>query len=479
MSSKRSLQPLLIRCDRLSPTNYTLSLLQEGMRVGLIGSQEMNRLQVQLMSLLNERVLDYTRGGSSSVRTETAQNIMLSVLYCLDAYLKQLDNPLTGLTLLQSTPLTMLYERGVVEVASGLEQAKSIYADISSSKLDIPLLAYQGTIDEALPSSLRNYDPAYAAQETMAAIDYPLAIPVDDLKQTGVFYIQSYVERLKLENDFCNHFSEDDVEQLLTDYGQTYSLDYTEALINIFEIVVNNALFSVISGRHARDLLISETQHKVVTSILRASSQGELESLVNEAAASVLDDLSIQAAQTHEYLGLYARQVLLPRLADALRIGVLDKLVIMHRGGVQGLRAAHFAGVRMSDQDFRRLIKQIRECQNASGKLGLIAGNVRSVDDYVDVLRAGCLYGGEYQVLFASLSEWELAVLAKTAFAGDLREDRLEGIAGGRLNMDEWQTELLHFLQGLDQNRVRVIESSLEALGEITIVHADRTNLKE
>lgn len=52
-------------------------------------------------------------------------------------------------------------------------------------KLDVPVDAYQMTIDESLPVFMKHYDIIFEAQNTMASIDYPLAI--DDIQLQGVF----------------------------------------------------------------------------------------------------------------------------------------------------------------------------------------------------------------------------------------------------------------------------------------------------
>jgi hypothetical protein len=51
-----------------------------------------------------------------------------------------------------------------------------------------------------LPIFLKKYNILFEAHNTMASIDYPLA--VDDMSLQGVFYIRQYLERLHIESQF-------------------------------------------------------------------------------------------------------------------------------------------------------------------------------------------------------------------------------------------------------------------------------------
>jgi len=61
-------------------------------------------------------------------------------------------------------------------------------------------MPYNTTIDESSPIFLKKYNILFEAHNTMASIDYPLA--VDDMSLQGVFYIRQYLERLHIESQF-------------------------------------------------------------------------------------------------------------------------------------------------------------------------------------------------------------------------------------------------------------------------------------
>lgn len=53
----------------------------------------------------------------------------------------------------------------------------------------MPVDAYTLTIDESLPVFMNHYNVIFEAQNTMASIDYPLAI--DNMELQGVFILNS------------------------------------------------------------------------------------------------------------------------------------------------------------------------------------------------------------------------------------------------------------------------------------------------
>ena len=50
------------------------------------------RLTPQKYQLLNEIIMKYTRGESSSVTIETAEKLLIAIWYTIDAYLFSFDN---------------------------------------------------------------------------------------------------------------------------------------------------------------------------------------------------------------------------------------------------------------------------------------------------------------------------------------------------------------------------------------------------
>ena len=81
----------------LSEGDYFLSLLDQGLRLGLVTNRNTERILSGCMDLLREVTERYTRGGSSSVRVETAQGLLDGVCFTIGVALKAMDSPAAAL----------------------------------------------------------------------------------------------------------------------------------------------------------------------------------------------------------------------------------------------------------------------------------------------------------------------------------------------------------------------------------------------
>lgn len=451
----------------LDPHHYTLSLIEEGCRIGLIDGPTMNIIKSQLMSLLKDLIIKYTHGESTSVKVETAQSILLSVFYSIDALMFSFNNPEDAIGLLRSDNIAKIYKKSFDIVSLCLEETKSLFHTTKNNKLDFPVKAYHSTIDEALPDFFNNYDIMFKAQDTMASMDYPLLF--DDMSIKGIYYIKQYLEKLEIETHFCRMFAKNDINHLLFNYGRAYGLDYREALINVFEIVLTNSIFSVLSDSNVYGLSISPVQHANLQKKFNSLAPSQCSSLINEGIENLLRHVQADQPQLRDYISNF-KSVLMPRFLIALTHNNLANVII-----IDGIKEAQLditfnEGQRMNDDSFRRLISQLRECTEVADKNQLIKSNIHSLGDFIDVLEAECFYGNEYKALFNSLGDIELSILARIVFSEELRSDSTGFILSDcpEIPTDmEWKSEYAYFLSSLTKKRLssinRHINSSLQA----------------
>ena len=122
---------------------------------------------------------------------------------------------------------------------------------------------------------------------------------------------------MKMENLFCKRFNEKDINQLLDNYGRVYRIDYPEFLINIFEVVLTNSVFSVMLGTEARNLAIQKGR----ISRLRERLAGLDTSVITVTYKSALDKVIEELGIEDPTMVAYVRQCgngLLPRLINAV-----------------------------------------------------------------------------------------------------------------------------------------------------------------
>lgn len=353
-----------------------------------------------------------------------------------------------------------MYEEGVERVQRCLEETKQLYKEVRRNRLDVAVEAYNATLDEAFPAFLKKYGVVFDAHNTMASIDYPLAL--DDMRLQGVFYMKQYLERLHMENKFCHLFDRAERMQLLDNFARVHRFDYRIELFNIFELMLHHAIFSILSGGESHRISISNFQFDRLKRLFHPTDRFRVRSLIHEALDRLLHDLQIREPEMKEYVRRCTGE-LVQRVVQTSRHDSLQSLVFADpKEPVRPASGISFhASDRMSDADLRKLIEKVLQCEHEEEKVRLIRSAVSSLYDYLDVLESDCLYGGEYRKLFATFSDTELAVLAKVVFYEELREGSLDFLNDPlhRPQYDrEWESHLTDFFKRLNRSRLQSVE---------------------
>ncbi|GGP15921.1 DUF6179 domain-containing protein [Oceanobacillus neutriphilus] len=453
----RQISNIRIDRSRLKRNQYTLSLLQEGQRSGVISSQKVYQIQVEMVQVLQRLILRYTQEASTSVTTETAEGIMTSLLYAIDTYTLQYKNPDEALTHLNKESIKDIHSKGVELLRCYFEETKQLYQEVKNIKLDVPVDAYHMTIDESLPVFIKHYDIIFEAQNTMASIDYPLA--VDDMRLQGVFYIRQYLERLRIETEFCRFFSLQDVMFVLINFGKISRFNYQIELFNMFELMINNAVFSLLSGGKPDNVRISGIQFEQLNRMLTAAPADQRTKLIHQALDQLQKTLQTNQALI-DYIDLY-RGEFVQRVNNAAKIGSFETLIIREIKEHEKTMVFKLdENDRKSDIQMRSLVDRILEISNSEEKALFIRRHFVSLHDYLDLLHAGCLFNGDYEALFRTFGDIELAILAKIIFYEKLRDathDLSDIIEDGIEAENEWEIHYIEFMQQLEDERIKAI----------------------
>ncbi|NLO20452.1 MAG: hypothetical protein GX119_00425 [Syntrophomonadaceae bacterium] len=446
----------------LDPYHYTISLLQRVEELAWLDQQHLEHIHQQFLSLLKDTVIRYSQGDSSSIKVETGERLMLSILYCVDAYISNLNNPREAIEILSTVGVKEVHRRGLELVNQCWQETKTLYQEIL--KLDIDNEAYQSTVDEALPACIEHYDPEFASNDTMGSIDYPLLL--DDMKVQGIFYIRNYLYTLVLENKFCHRFSLNDIKELLSDYGQLYQIDYKEALINIFEIVLCNSIFSLLSGNRPTEIRMTAIQYRFLRDKLMGLDEPKCRSQIKEAIESLIAELDIEDQNEKNYIREYFG-VLMPRLLSALNNDSLHNVVILEREATNTQAIIYDAGKTMNNESFCTLLEEISVASDPSLRAQVIIRGIHSLGDFIDVLESDCLYDQDYWILFSQLGDFELALLAKLIFIEEMRAEAdafdLYSAAEDKDAYWDWQKQYCRFAQSLNEDQLNRIEGLITA----------------
>ena len=372
--------------------------------------------QEELAALLKELIIKYTGKLCSSVKEDTAIKLLNSIMYSVNAY----DNYDQKKNTLLKTDISLKekYESGFEIVKINFEESKILYNEIKAGKLEIPLLAYNDTVDDALPGFFKYYDILFSAQDNITTFDYPILF--NDMSQTGIFYVKQYLEKLNTETKFCILFKGRTLKKILKDYGEKYHVDYINTPFNVFEVIINQSIFSVLTGKFSYALNVSKHQFEVINKKLSGKDKIQISSIIDNAFNKLISILDIKDLNLLAYINKY-KPTFENRFFNIYESGYLINMVIISDEVANDEKIVFKEGKRLSDEKFSKLIDDIMECENSTDKIHLISSNIHSLEDYIDLLDSNCLYEDEYTEAFKILGNMELAALGKTVFYDDLR----------------------------------------------------------
>lgn len=286
-----------------------------------LSEEEEQGVQAKLFALLARRTELYTMGESSSVRIETAQELLQSVIFCLNLYLKQSGNKRK---LLAKADLEELFKLGQSAIEEQLELGKKLYKIACQSAPEIENTSYKDTLRN-IGGFFKHYDYRFFAHLIPCEIDYQLCNPVQESLQ-GVEYINQYLGRIIIENDLVGRFETKKVESLLSSSVS----DYKGLLINIYAPVAANAVGLALLREEVRPLCVTEADGKRLVKLFEPLSVTPAKKVLNEAADRVCAELKINDASSVRYLRKTAEE-LFPRIEAALSHGSLEGIFVPFR----------------------------------------------------------------------------------------------------------------------------------------------------
>ena len=124
----------------------------------------------------------------------------------------------------------------------------------------------------------RKYDVYYSAHQIPCSIDYPLMNPIsEDIK--GISYIEEYIRRVRIENQFINCFDYESVVQMLKNVKANYREDY----YNLCEPVLVSAVGRMILGLDIFSLKITDRDIELLNEFFDYKTKSEIMDDVREA----------------------------------------------------------------------------------------------------------------------------------------------------------------------------------------------------
>lgn len=440
----------------LSKYQYTISLINECVRCEILTKAFLYNVQIKIGEILKDLILKYTKGESSSVTVEKAEKLIIGIWYTIDAYMNTFGNIELAIKTLKEEEISYIYEKGKIILKEDFIHTEKLYKRTLKNQIYTDLTAYKDTLF-GISDFFKFYNLEFEPDEGVADIDYPLAF--DDWDVVGLYYIKNYLWNLYLENEICNKFDNDDIHKILKSYGDTYKIDYRDLLINIFEMTINNAVFSILCNNNS--LEISKMDFERLNDSLNKMTKEEVKTLISLSINKIIEDYNLG-----EYEGNYViryEENLTNLTIDALkRDNLINLLVITDKIKNNESQLIIDEESRLEDEKFREIVEEILECDNVYEKVSIINNKINSIKDYIDVLKSNCIFEDEYLILFMSLSNLELSILGKFIFYGEYRMEKLDILKtlSKRMHINyEWEELYIEYLKSLGENKLKEIEN--------------------
>ncbi len=385
-------------------SEYFQSLLQGAAKEGIIGSDQVKKIQVGLLGLLSKQIEKYTYGESSSVTAESAESLLKSICFSVSLALKCQENVIIASELLEHESVEELFEKGNELIRYYFEDAKKIWIKIKTEGPKISNLAYNDTVFIGLKEFFDWYDYRFSAHEIKGSLDYPLSYDEMDLK--GIEYIHEYVTHLDMENAFCSPYDAHSIECLM----KGHSKNFREDLLNIFELVLTNLLGRSMLGYTLDRLDISEEDRAWLLVQLNKVDETVFVQKMERAFYEVLSFMKVESQATIDYFKITLKNII-SRVKHNINLGKLDKVFItLYEEENENLISGYVDGNKMEDEALRVLIDEMKDCRFLEDKIAMVLQSIKSLEDLSEVLN-GCFFEGEYESVFKLLDKREIQEL--------------------------------------------------------------------
>ncbi|MBC3796303.1 DUF6179 domain-containing protein [Acetobacterium tundrae] len=392
--------------QKLSKEFFFQSLLQEAYIQGELSQLESERIQGECLKLLSESTERYTKGQSSSVSVEIAQNIMASNLYTISIYLKSLPNVSTAIYHIIHEPIEKLYEYGYKIIIRKLNVAKYFFHQIDKTKISTQNHTYNATIETGLKPFFEQYNVNFGTHEIPGSIDYQLIHPVTDL--AGVEYIIQYLENLYYENLFCQKFDADIIHEVMCGYDENYK----DLLENLCEQVLQNALGCIFLKKPVQSLDLNLLDIQKIENELQGKKQPFIFDQLLAATNEMFEDLEISNTSVEHYLLSNLPKIAL-KICTALETSSIEKVFVPRFNPHSKTIVKYYMGVKMDDKTYRDIVSELLSCRYFEDKLQIIKEYIKTLADMEDIIIAGQFSAAEASTVFDLLDDIEVAALIK------------------------------------------------------------------
>lgn len=264
---------------RISYSEYTLSLLKECLRTGIIEESEEVMLKAKIFDGLATVIDGYTEGKSTSVSNDKANELLSSLLYNIDAYLISLKNPEKALNEVREKTVTYLYDAGGVALKHVMTDCTALLFNNKKTRLPDGSDIYNRALDEDVRAFTKAYNIRYGAHRNPVIPRYKTALAP---KGCGVVRLKRYLTNLLTENLFCRNYDSDELKTLIA-FEVMRAKDMESTVGNLYLPTLRCAVISQFLMPGNNHVLLSEDDVKNAEALLDEYTPDEMRKILTSA----------------------------------------------------------------------------------------------------------------------------------------------------------------------------------------------------
>lgn len=372
------------------------------------------------LNLLALRMKNYTGGLTHVVSIEEANDLNESNLYTINMYLRNLKLE-EAINEILNSDINILYKKGEDSLKDYINLTHLKYVLAKNNYIKNDNYFYNETLNDGLKAFFKSYNQSYKAHLLNITVDYKTCFNMPNSR--GILFINEYINNINYENIFCKKFNEIDIQNLLK---RIYP-NYQDLPINIFEIVLTNALLLKLLNRNPLYLNLNFND---IDKLYEVLNDKDFNNKFDNAFSNLLSDLEFSQG-----VNKYAYNCL-PFFYD--EIMMLNKKKILEQITI-GKRDSHiyyYTNHRMHIDDYQKFLIKL-ESTDDDNKVEYIESNLTSLFDLLECFKDSNL---DFKYIKAILNKMQILDLMAIKNYYVSREDNyMLGMINNFINTKEYK----------------------------------------